>query len=96
MIRLNRKFFPLSGLVTKALVLVFAVFATATHTPLILSQVTNATGAIQGTITDSSGAAVPQARITLTQPSTFACAMIVIRLAGKQVRANYRNNGCAD
>jgi hypothetical protein len=70
MIRLNRKFFPLSGLVTKALVLVFAVFATATHTPLILSQVTNATGTIQGTITDSSGAAVPQARITLTQPST--------------------------
>jgi hypothetical protein len=70
MIRLNHIFLSLSGRVTKALVLVFAVLAAAMHTPLILSQVTNATGTIQGTITDTSGAAVPQARITLTEPST--------------------------
>ena len=34
------------------------------------AQVTNATGTIQGTITDTSGAIVPGAKITLTQPST--------------------------
>jgi hypothetical protein len=51
-------------------VLAFSLIAGAMHTSLILAQVTNATGTIQGTITDSSGAVVPNAKITLTQPST--------------------------
>ena len=38
--------------------------------PAALAQVTNATGTIQGTVTDPSGAAVPSAKITLTEPST--------------------------
>jgi hypothetical protein len=34
------------------------------------SQVTNATGTIQGTVTDPSGAGIPNAKVTLSQPST--------------------------
>ena len=34
------------------------------------AQVTNATGTIQGTITDPSGAVVPNAQVTIAEPST--------------------------
>ena len=59
---------PLCHRLFGPLVLSFALIAFTL--PTALAQVTNATGTIQGTVTDPSGAAVPGAKITLTQPST--------------------------
>jgi Carboxypeptidase regulatory-like domain len=52
------------------LVLFAAPTVCAVWSPPALAQATNATGTVQGTVTDPSGAAVPNAKITLTQPST--------------------------
>jgi Carboxypeptidase regulatory-like domain len=46
------------------------------------AQVTNATGTIQGTVTDSSGSAVPGAKVTLTQPSTGSSKVITATGSG--------------
>jgi len=59
------------------------------------AQVTNATGTIQGTVTDSSGSAVPGAQITVTQPSTGLTKVIATNgsgyySAGSLVPGNYK------
>src|ERR1700757_5023430 len=46
------------------------------------AQVTNATGTIQGTITDSSGSALPDAQVTVTQPSTVLTKVVVTNSSG--------------
>jgi hypothetical protein len=70
MMKLNRSTFSLTGPVAKTLVLVFSMIAGAMHPSSVRAQVTNATGAIQGTITDTTGAVIPNAVIILTEPST--------------------------
>ena len=38
--------------------------------PAAIAQVTNATGTIQGTVTDPTGAVIPSAKVTVTEPTT--------------------------
>ncbi len=54
----------------KVLVVSLVIAAGTIYPASILAQVTNATGTIQGTVTDTTGAIVPNVKITLTQPST--------------------------
>jgi hypothetical protein len=54
----------------RSAILFVTVVVSALYPQSVPAQVTNATGTIQGTITDTSGAVVPGAKITLTQPST--------------------------
>lgn len=42
----------------------------AVLSPALSAQVTNATGTIQGTVTDPSGAVIPNAQVTITEPAT--------------------------
>jgi hypothetical protein len=58
------------------------VAITALYPSSTRAQVTNATGTIQGTITDSSGSAVPGAKVTLTQPSTGSSKVITATGSG--------------
>jgi hypothetical protein len=46
------------------------------------AQVTNATGTIQGTVTDPSGAAIPGAKVTLAEPSTGSSKVITATGSG--------------
>jgi hypothetical protein len=55
---------------------------TALYPSSTRAQVTNATGTIQGTVTDSSGSAVPGAKVTLTQPSTGSSKVITATGSG--------------
>jgi hypothetical protein len=70
MSRFTNRYFPGSFQTTKILIVLFAIGVVTIYPAWVFAQVTNATGTIQGTITDSSGAAVPNAIITITQPST--------------------------
>src|SRR3984885_11527341 len=70
MSRFTNGHFPGSFQTTKILIVLFAISVVTIYPAWVFAQVTNATGTIQGTITDSSGAAVPNAIITITQPST--------------------------
>ena len=60
-----------------AAIFIFLVVAVSAR-----AQVTNATGTIQGTITDPGGAVVPGAKVTLTQPSTGATKVITTTGSG--------------
>jgi hypothetical protein len=58
------------------------IFGSLNVTSPGVAQVTNATGTIQGTITDASGAVVPNAKITLSQPSTGSTKVITATGSG--------------
>jgi Carboxypeptidase regulatory-like domain len=74
-----------TSVMKKFLVLTFlavpAVFA-FTLPPTAHAQATVSTGTIQGTITDPSGAVVPNAKITLTEPSTGSTRVFTTTGAG--------------
>jgi hypothetical protein len=59
-------------MLTPALALGLGFAVAATHSPSVWAQVTNATGTIQGTVTDPSGAVIPNAKVTISEPSTGA------------------------
>lgn len=72
------------------------VFAAQMVSPVSMyAQVTNATGTIQGTITDSSGSALPNARVTVLQPTTGLTKTVLTNgsgyySAGSLVPGNYQ------
>jgi Carboxypeptidase regulatory-like domain len=58
------------------LLLLAAIFMLLVVAVSARAQVTNATGTIQGTVTDSAGAAVPGAKVTLTEPANGSTKVI--------------------
>src|SRR5271163_1980165 len=62
--------FLLKGRSAQLLILCCALLIGVVSPRSLFAQASNATGTVQGTITDSSGAVVPNAKITITEPST--------------------------
>jgi Carboxypeptidase regulatory-like domain len=95
MMKTDSSSFLLKRRSAQILILCCAVVIGALSPRLLLAQASNAAGTIQGTITDSSGAVVPNAMIVITEPSTgsqkvFTASASGYYSAGSMLPGQYR------